>query len=171
MHQQYCVSFLCIIPWAAVVLSVNCWSRMWRVRCCAISSCLTEVCVESRRLDLLRRWQHVMFHYTALALTVWKPGAKQTGISRSLFLSLAVSLSHTHICTPTITHVYSVHTSKYNKYARLTSTKTWGKHIHIYIYWANTFWCCTNHLHHCGTFAVEVHRWCNSSLFCTIGRR
>lgn len=81
---------------------------MWRVGGCTTASRLAEVCAESRRLDLLRRWQHVLFHYTVLALTVWKPGAKQTaaaampGISKSLSFpspSLSVSLSHTHTNT------------------------------------------------------------------------
>lgn len=159
MHQQYCVSFLCIIPWAAVVLSVNCWSRMWRVRCCAISSCLTEVCVESRRLDLLRRWQHVMFHYTALALTVWKPGAKQTGISRSLSLSLAVFLSLTrtyahpqlHMCIQYIqASTTNTHASQALKHGANTYTYTYTQQTHfdvvqnICITAALLLWKCTD---------------------------
>ena len=108
-------------------------ARTWWVGGCATASCLAEVCVESRRLDLLRRWQHVLFHYTALALTVWKPGAKQTeaaempGISRSLSLSL--SHTHTHTNTHTDTHIHAVHTSG-GTHTAYTLTG-WRKQRHI----------------------------------------
>lgn len=52
---------------------------MGRVGGRATAPCLAEVCVETQRLDLLLRWQHVFFPYKALTLTVWKPAAKQTG--------------------------------------------------------------------------------------------
>ena len=73
---------------------------MARVGGCAVASCLAEVCVESQRLNLLLRWQHVLFPYKALTLTGCKPEAKQTDtvrcqVSRSLALSF-FSLTHSY---------------------------------------------------------------------------
>lgn len=111
---------------------------MGRVRGSAIASCLTEVYVGSQRLDLLPRWQHVLFPYTARALTVWKPEAKQTdaavmpGISRSRPPSpFSNSLAHKFTCL---------------QYIEAVTVETHHP--------ANTFWCFAEHLHRCSTLGL-----------------
>lgn len=63
----------------------------------ATAPCLAEVCVESQRLDLLLRWQHVLFPYKALTLTVWKPAAKQTDAAAMPGIEIfSLALLHVH---------------------------------------------------------------------------
>lgn len=63
----------------------------------ATAPCLAEVCVESQRLDLLLRWQHVLFPYKALTLTVWKPAAKQTDAAAMPGIQIfSLALLHVH---------------------------------------------------------------------------
>lgn len=70
---------------------------MGRVGGRATAPCLAEVCVESQRLDLLLRWQHVLFPYKALTLTVWKPAAKQTDAAAMPGIQIfSLALLHVH---------------------------------------------------------------------------
>lgn len=63
----------------------------------ATAPCLAEVCVESQGLDLLLRWQHVLFPYKALTLTVWKPAAKQTDAAAMPGIEIfSLALLHVH---------------------------------------------------------------------------
>lgn len=116
-----------------MVLSVNCWSQnVESYRLCHSILSYWGVCVESRRLDLLRRWQHVLFHYTALALTVWKPGAKQTKATAMPGISRSLSLSPSHRHTHTNTHMHAVHASMGDTYTLHThcSLEKEQKHTH-----------------------------------------